>query len=216
MNRPTLRVLVADDHEVVRKGIRTMLEDREGWHVCAEATTGTEAVKLTAQLRPDIVIMDVEMKELDGLEATRRIKKGYPEIEVLIFTMHDAEYLIREALSAGARAFVLKSEGGRNLISAVENIAEHRSFIAGVASEVLLKNMLRVPVSSEDAPRLTAREREIVQLLADGKSNKETATIMGISVKTVETHRASVMRKLGLNSIVELVRYAVREGFIKA
>ncbi|PYS17622.1 MAG: DNA-binding response regulator [Acidobacteria bacterium] len=211
----TVRVLLADDHDVVRKGVRTMLEGREGWQVCGEASTGTEAVRLAAQLQPDIAVLDLEMAELDGLQATRLIKKDQPQIEVLIFTMHDTEYLIREVLSAGARAFVLKSEGGRALIEAIESVSRHKPFFAARASETLLNSFLKSTAHSNEPSPLTDREREVVQLLSAGQSNKQVAAALGISVKTVETHRAAVMRKLGFSSIVELVRYAVRERLIK-
>ena len=211
----TVRVLLADDHDVVRKGVRTMLEGREGWQVCGEASTGTEAVRLAAQLQPDIAVLDLEMAELDGLQATRLIKKDQPQIEVLIFTMHDTEYLIREVLSAGARAFVLKSEGGRKLIEAIESVSRHKPFFAARASETLLNSFLKSTAHSNEPSPLTDREREVVQLLSAGQSNKQVAAALGISVKTVETHRAAVMRKLGFSSIVELVRYAVRERLIK-
>ncbi len=216
MKQAPVRLLLADDHDVVRKGLRTMLEARDGWHVCGEASTGREAVELASKLRPDITVLDLEMADLDGLEAARQIKKDQPGMEVLIFTIHDTEHLIREVLSAGARGFVLKSEGGRKLIEAIESVLEHKPFFATRASETLLNSFLRSRMEPQQTSRLTAREREIVRLLADGKSNKEVATILGISVKTVETHRAAVMRKLGFTSIVKLVRYAVREGLIKA
>lgn len=216
MKRESVRLLLADDHDVVRKGLRTMLEARDGWVVCGEASTGREAVELANKLQPDITVLDLEMADLDGLEATRQIKKDQPSMEVLIFTIHDTEYLIREVLSAGARGFVLKSEGGRKLIEAIESVLDHKPFFATRASETLLNSFLRSRIEPTHASRLTTREREIVRLLADGKSNKEASTILGISVKTVETHRAAIMRKLGLTSIVKLVRYAVREGLIKA
>jgi DNA-binding NarL/FixJ family response regulator len=215
MKTQLVRVLLADDHDVVRRGVRTMLECREGWQVCGEATTGKEAVKLASELRPDIAVLDLEMGELDGLEATRLIKKAEPQIEVLIFTMHDTEYLIREVLSAGARAFVLKSEGGRKLIEAIENASKHKPFFAAKASEALLNQLLKSRATANESSHLTEREREVVRLLAMGKTNKEAAVTLGISVKTVETHRAAIMRKLGFNSIVELVRYAVRERLVK-
>src|SRR5438093_5633222 len=210
----TVRVLLADDHDVVRKGVRTMLEGREGWQVCGEASTGTEAVRLAAQLQPDIAVLDLEMAELDGLQATRLIKKDQPQIEVLIFTMHDTEYLIREVLSAGARAFVLKSEGGHRLIRAIECVMQHKPFVDGRASVALLNHFRASRTHTQRHSRLTDRECEIVQLLATGSSNKEAARKLGISVKTVETHRAAIMRKLGFSSVVKLVRYAVRERLI--
>jgi DNA-binding NarL/FixJ family response regulator len=217
MKRRHVRVLVADDHDVVRKGVCAILEAREGWHVCAEASNGIEAVSLAADRQPDVAIIDLEMRELDGLAVTRQIKKLNPHIEVVIFTMHDDDQLIRDVLSAGARTFVLKSEGVRMLVKAVEGAIEHKSFFPARASETLLNTVRSSHGDPVPPPSpLTEREREIVQLLAEGKSNKETAQALGISVRTVETHRAAIMRKLGVTSIVKLVRYAVREGFIKA
>jgi DNA-binding NarL/FixJ family response regulator len=203
-------ILLADDHDVVRKGLRTMLEAQEQWVVCAEAATGHEAIKLAAQFKPKIAVLDLEMAEVSGLEATRQIRKQSPGTQVLIFTMHDTEYLIREVLLAGARAFVLKSEGGRMLIEAIHAALEDKSFFSGRASESLLNNL------KGDQASITDREREVIRLLAVGKTNKEVANIMAISVKTVETHRAKIMRKLEMSSIAELVRYAVRQHLIKA
>jgi DNA-binding NarL/FixJ family response regulator len=213
--KPAVRLLLADDHDVVRKGLRTMLEAREGWQVCGEASTGQEAVELASKLHPDITVLDLEMSDLDGLEAMRRIKKHHPATEVLIFTIHDTDYLIREVLSAGARGFVLKSEGGRKLIEAIEAVLDHKPFFATRASETLLNTFLRSRTENDETSPLTWRERDIVRMLAEGKSNKEVSSVLGISVKTVETHRAAIMRKLRFTSIVQLVRYAVREGLIK-
>jgi DNA-binding NarL/FixJ family response regulator len=193
-----------------------MLEAREGWSVCAEATTGKEAVRLAVETQPDVAVLDLEMNELDGLEVTRQIKQHQPQIEVLIFTMHDAEHLIREVLSVGARAFVLKAEGAQALIDAIESLSEHKPFFAARASEALLNSFLKTAGTSDEAAPLTTRAIEIVQLLAEGKSNKEVAAALRISVKTVETHRAAIMHKLKLTSVVDLVRYAVRERIIKA
>jgi DNA-binding NarL/FixJ family response regulator len=185
-------------------------------HICAEATNGTEAVELVAAMRPDIAVLDLELGDPDGMAVTRQIRERWPRTEVLIFTMHDNEFLIREALSAGARAFVLKSEGSRGLIKAIECMSEHKPFFAGRASETLLNSIRVLPAIPTEPSILTAREREVVRLLASGRSNKQAAVSLGISVKTVETHRAAIMRKLGFSSIVKLVRYAVRERFIKA
>lgn len=205
-----LRLLLADDHEVVRQGLRAVLSDRRDWTICAEATTGREAVELARQHRPDIVVMDLTMPELSGLEATRQIHAVMPRIEVLILTMHASEHLVREVLAAGARGFVLKSDAGKSLITAVEALARHESFLTpnvlgGVANGFL--NPARDP--------LTPREREIVQLVAEGKSTKELADQLGISVKTAETHRSNIMRKLGLRSVSEVVRYAVRNHLVE-
>jgi DNA-binding NarL/FixJ family response regulator len=216
MSARTVQILLADDHDVVRKGLRTMLETRKDWHVCGEATTGNEAVLLATRLRPDIAVLDLEMAELDGIRATQEIKSAQPEIEVLIFTMHDSGYLIREALAAGARAFVLKSEGGRKLVEAIEAVIQHKPYFVQRVSETLLNSSLKS--GSPKGPKfiLTQREREVVQLLANGKSNKESAAALGISVKTVETHRSAIMRKLQINSVAQLVRFAVRERIVKA
>jgi DNA-binding NarL/FixJ family response regulator len=210
-----VRILLADDHDVVRTGIRAILE-ASGMQICAEANNGKDAVKLVAKTQPDIAVLDLELGELDGVTVTRQIKKHSPDTEVLIFTMHDNEYLIREALSAGARAFVSKSEGARSLIQAIECVRKHKPFFAARASETLLQSVRTSRSNDKEASPLTDREREVVQLLASGKSNKQAALSLGISVKTVETHRAAIMRKLGFSSIVKLVRYAVRERFIKA
>lgn len=210
-----VRLLLADDHDVVRAGVRAILEAHAGWEVCAVAANGKEAARLADELVPDIVILDLEMEGLDGVAVTRRIKKHQPQIEVIIFTMHDNDYLIGEVLSAGARAFILKSDSGRTLIEAIERAIEHKPFFPAKISETLLNSFMKSQ-DKADEPRLTDREIHIVQVLASGKSNKEAAHLLGISIKTVETHRAAVMRKLGFKSIVELVRYAVREGLIEA
>jgi DNA-binding NarL/FixJ family response regulator len=215
MRAKQIKVLLADDHDVVRAGVRTLVE-AQGWQVSAEATNGREAVKLAGDVPTDVAVLDLEMGEPDGVTVVRQITKHLPKVEVVIFTMHDNEYLIREVLSAGACAFVLKSEGGRKLIQAIQSAADHTPFFAARASETLLKNLVTSRTDDLNEPALTYREREVVQLVAGGSSNKEVAVTLGISVKTVETHRAKIMRKLGCSSIVELVRFAVRENFIKA
>jgi DNA-binding NarL/FixJ family response regulator len=215
MRGKQIKVLLADDHDVVRAGVRTLVE-AQGWQVSAEASSGKEAVKLASDVPIDVAVLDLEMGELDGVTVVRQIRKHEPKVEVVIFTMHDNEYLIREVLSAGARAFVLKSEGGRKLIQAIQSAADHMPFFAARASEALLRNLVASRGDDHSESALTYREREIVQLVAGGSSNKEVAETLGISVKTVETHRAKIMRKLGLSSIVQLVRFAVRQNFIKA
>jgi len=216
MKNERVNVLLADDHDVVRTGVRTILKARENWHVCAEAANGIEAVRFAVTHRPDIIVLDLEMGKLDGLDVTRQIKEDQPQTQVVIFTMHDNEQLIREVLSAGAMAFTLKSEGGRILIRAIECAIKRKLFLSPRAAEVLIDSFRTSRASTEDPSPLTDREKEIVRLLASGRSNKETAGALGISVKTVEKHRAKIMRKLGFKSIVNLVRYAVREHFIKA
>jgi DNA-binding NarL/FixJ family response regulator len=211
--------LIADDHEVVRQGIRALLETHEGWVVAGEAVTGRQAVEKARQLRPDLVIMDITMPEMNGLEATRQIRKELPEAEVLVLSVHDSEQLVREVLEAGARGYVLKSDAGRDLLAAVETLCHHKPFFTAKVSEMVLEGFLKGGPTSESGKSplgaLTAREREIVQLLAEGQSNKEVADTLGISVKTVETHRSHVMAKLNLHSMSDLVRYAVRNQLIQ-
>jgi DNA-binding NarL/FixJ family response regulator len=217
VSKTLVRILLADDHDVVRKGLRGLLEVNSAWQVCGEATNGRDAVKLAMELKPDLAVLDLEMPELNGLEATRQIKKDLPDLEVLIFTMHETDQFIRDALVAGARGFVLKADAGRYLVEAVEALSRHKPFFTSKASETLLEKFLESTAAPPiEAHRLTDREREIVQLLAEGKGNKEISAILYISVKTVETHRAAIMRKLKMNSIVDLVRYAIRNNWIKA
>jgi len=214
-----VNILVADDHDVVRRGLCDMLSAHEGWRVCGEASNGREAVKLAAKLKPDVVVLDLSMPELNGLEATRQIRHELPRTEVLIFTMHETEQLIREVLAAGARGYVLKSDAGRHLVTAVESLSHHKPFFTARVSEALLDAYLKSASKPDEGSvvrTLTPREREIVQMLAEGKSNKEVATGLSISIKTVETHRAAVMRKLDINSIVELVHYAIRNQLVEA
>jgi DNA-binding NarL/FixJ family response regulator len=191
-----------------------MLESHPGWEVCAEASNGRTAVKLAQQLKPNIAVIDLELPDLNGLEATRQIKKELPEIEVLIYTMYETEELIRKVLAAGARGYVLKSDAGQHLTEAVEALSRHKLFLTPVASETVLESFLKSTRHEREDSVLTNREREIVQLLAEAKANKEIAAALCISVKTVETHRASIMRKLGINSIVALVHYAIRNNLV--
>jgi DNA-binding NarL/FixJ family response regulator len=212
-----LRLLVADDHDLLRRGLRGLLEEHDGWQVCAEARNGREAVELAAKLQPDIAVVDLSMPEMNGLEATRQILRDAPETEVLIFTMHETEQLVRDVVHAGARGYVLKSDAAAHLVTAVEALAHHRPYFSSRVSDTILAGFLRAGRDPEEGSGtvLTAREREIVQLLAEGKSNKDVAATLVISIKTVETHRATIMRKLGINSIVELVHYAVRNKLIE-
>lgn len=217
----TLRVLVADDHEVVRKGLRSILEEQPGWEVSGEASDGREAVDKARELRPDVSVVDVGMPGMNGLEATRQMLRHDPETKVLILTMHESDPLIREVLDAGARGYLLKSDAGRDLINAVDAIRCNKTyFTARVAQMVLdgyLEKKQRMPADADGpASRLTPRQREIVQLLAEGKSSKEVAVALGLSVKTAETHRANIMRRLNCHSVSELVRYAIRNNIIEA
>lgn len=211
------RILIADDHEVVRRGLRALLETRPGWEVCGEAVTGRQAVEEVRRLAPDIVIMDISMPEMNGLEATRQINRMSPKTQTLILSVHDSEQLAHEALEAGARGYVLKSDAGRELLDAVEALCQHKPFFTARVSEMVLEGYLKggAEINKEALNPLTAREREIVQLLAEGKSNKEIADLLEISVKTVETHRSHIMSKLNLHSLSDLVRYAVRNQLVQ-
>ncbi len=214
----TLRVLVADDHAMVRKGLRGEIEERPGWTVCGEARTGAEAVALARQLKPDIVVMDFSMPDLNGLEATRQIRRELPRTQVLILTMHDTERLVRDVLAAGARGYLLKSDAGNVLVTALETLQRGKPFFTSKVAEMVLQGYLEPEKAQagEEATVLTPREREIVQLIAEGKSTKELADHLGISTKTAETHRSNLMRKLNLRSVSEVVRYAIREKIMEA
>ncbi len=208
------RILIADDHDVVRSGVRSILESREGWEVVAEAKDGKEAIDLALATRPDVVVLDYALPLVNGVEATRQIRTRVPGAEVLIFTMHDTDSLVRDVLEAGARGFLLKSDARQFLISAVESLAAHKPFFTGKVSETLLETYLSRGSTTESA--LSAREKAVVQLISEGKTNKQIADILSISTKTVETHRAMAMRKLNLETTAGLIRYAIRNGLVEA
>jgi DNA-binding NarL/FixJ family response regulator len=212
-----LRILVADDHDVMRLGIKELLGTREGWEICAEARDGREALAKTGELQPDIAILDVNMPELNGIEAARRIRKKFVNTEVLIISFEYSDNLIRQIIDVGARGFVVKGDSERDLIAAVEALSNHRPYFTPRATDVTLGRVRgEGPGFREFAGnRLTPRELEIVQLLAEGKSSKEVAESLTISIKTADTHRANIMRKLDLHSVTELVRYAVRNQIVK-
>jgi DNA-binding NarL/FixJ family response regulator len=215
-----VRILVADDHDVVRRGIKSLIESQPGWQVCDEARSGREAVAKAEERKPDIVVLDISMPELNGLEAARRIHKVSPNSEILILSVHYSDQLIKDILDVGVRGFVVKSDSDRDLIVALETLANHKPFFTSIATEVMLTKFLRpasIPAPGEmRTSRLTSREREIVQLLSEGRSSKEVSSSLGISVKTVDTHRANIMQKLGIHSVSELVRYAVRNRIVEA
>src|SRR5271163_2741469 len=215
----TLRILIADDHDLMRRGIKGMLQSHAGWEICGEAHTGREAVSKAEELKPDIVILDISMPDLNGVDAAKRIRKSSPDTEVLILSVHYSDQLIRDILEAGVRGYIVKSDSDRDLIIAVETLANHKPFFTPRATEVMLTNFNEGKTRAEPPEtmrdRLTSREREIVQLLAEGKSSKEVASSLNISVKTAETHRANIMRKLQLHTVSELVRYAVRNQIIE-
>lgn len=212
-----VRILIADDHEIVRKGIAAQISQCPGWQVIAEAPNGRAAVELALSLEPDLIVLDFSMPELNGLAAARRILEALPEARILILTVHESEQVVREVLSAGARGYVLKSDAGRTLMAALEALLEGGTFFTPKVGRMVLDGYLSNPAAPESSPAwvLSPREREIVQLLAEGKSNKEVATALGISVKTAETHRSNVMRKGDFGSLAELVRYAIRNRIIE-
>jgi DNA-binding NarL/FixJ family response regulator len=213
-----LRILIADDHEIVRRGLRTLLSSRPGWMICAEAGTGREAICKAEEQRPDIVVMDIAMPGMNGLEATRKIRKKLPKTQVLILSLHYSDQLVREVVDAGARGYILKSDASRDLFRAIEAVRNQGTFFTSNAAQILLDgfcNPGQAPRTPLMRTSLSAREREIVQLLAEGKSSKEVATVLGISVKTAETHRSNIMRKLEIHSVSELVRFAVKNCMIE-
>jgi DNA-binding NarL/FixJ family response regulator len=216
MTTTALRILIVDDHAVVRRGVRALLESQTHWEVAGEATTGREAVDAAKRLRPDIVVMDLSLPELNGLDAARQILKDSPGTEVLVLTMHHSEELARNALQAGARGYVLKSDADQNLIAAVESLRQHKPFLTSAVTEFVLDDYIRHVDDTPRYPEITHREREVIQLLAEGRSNKESAVALGVSVKTIEAHRANIMRKLHLRSASDLVRYAVRNNIVQA
>jgi DNA-binding NarL/FixJ family response regulator len=207
------RILIADDHDVVRSGLNAILSSQFGWEVVAEAEDGRKAVELVAETRPDVAILDYQLPLLNGVDATREIRMIRPQTEVLIFTMHESELLLREALEAGARGYLLKSDARKFLIAAVESLSQHKPFFTGRVSEALLNAFLSQGHATDGV--LTARERGVVQLIAEGHSNKEAAQILGLNLKTVESHRASAMRKVNVNSTATLVRYAIRNKLVE-
>ena len=210
-----VRIVVADDHEVVRKGLIDILREKPEWQVCGEARNGREAIEKAKLLMPDVMIMDVSMPGLNGLEATRQIVKADPAIKILILTLHDSDQVIRNVLDAGARGFLLKSDSGCELVAAVDALLRDKTYFTSKVAAMVLEGYLRggTPFTAGQNP-LTPRERQVVQLLAEGSSTKEVAAALGLSVKTAETHRSNIMRKLQLHSVSELVLYAVRNNIV--
>jgi DNA-binding NarL/FixJ family response regulator len=213
-----LRILIADDHEVARQGIRSLLESHPGWEICAEAKDGREAVEAATRQHPDILLLDIGMPNLNGLDAARQILAANPDACILILTIHDSEQVVREVLAAGARGFLLKSDAGRDLMAAVEALQNRRTFFTPKIAQMMLDGYLR-PFEETDTTGqqciLTPREREVIQLVAEGKTTKEVASALSLSVKTAETHRTNLMRKLNLHSVADLTLYAVRNGIVQ-
>jgi DNA-binding NarL/FixJ family response regulator len=215
-----LRLLVADDHEIVRKGLCVLLQEQPGWAVVAEAGDGREAVEKAKETKPDVVIMDIGMPGLNGLEATRQIIKSESQAKILILTIDESDTLVREVLDAGARGYLLKSDVAADLVKAVNALGRNKTFFTPKVAEMVLDGFLKKhgKVQEEDetaADQLTPRQREVVQLLAEGKSSKEVAVALNLSVKTAETHRANIMSRLDCHTLTELVRYAIRKKIIR-
>lgn len=213
-----IRVFLADDHDVVREGLRNVLEHSASLRVevLGEASTGAEAVKKIAELKPDVAVLDISMPELNGVEATRKIHQQSPNTRVLILTVHDSEQLIESVLSAGARGYLLKRDAVRCLAMAVESLSNGVLYLSNKPSELVMQSYLTQVASDGGSSTLSASEREILQLVAEGNSNKEISSLRGITVKTAETHRVKIMHKLKVRSVAGLVRYAVRNGIIDA
>ena len=218
--KTTVRILIADDHAVVCQGTRAVIEQQPGWEVCGVAATGREAVKQAFALKPDIVVMDMSMPDLNGLDAARQIKLRLPQTEILIFTAHQTEELVREVFEAGVKSVIFKSQAHHFLVEAIRSLSQHKPFFGDKVSEILFADILnrseRNPSQRARSGNLSAREREIVQLISEGKSNKAVADALDISVRTAEAHRGSILRKLRLDSVAGLVRYAIRNKMIEA
>jgi DNA-binding NarL/FixJ family response regulator len=213
-----LRIVVADDHALMRRGICDLLESEPGWEVAAQATNGREAVDAVARVRPDVLVIDLAMPELNGLTAAREVLHAFPKVEIVLLTMHNTEQTIQEVLKCGARGYVLKSDAEQDLIAAVKAVSQGKPFFTPSVAEVVLKGYLRYnsnPQGTAERQELTTREREVVQLLAEGKGNKDVAGAMHVSVKTVEAHRSNINRKLSIRTTSELVRYAVRNAIVE-
>jgi DNA-binding NarL/FixJ family response regulator len=208
------RILIADDHDVVRSGLRKILEAQPNCEVIAEASDGKEALRKTIETKPDIAVLDYSLPLVNGVEVTRQIRMQLPKTEVLIFTMYDSEAVVQQLLRAGARGYVVKTDAKRDLLAAIEALASHKPFFTDKISEALLTSYLAQP--ERRVSPLTNRERGVVQLIAEGHTNKWIAQDLGISLKTVETHRAAIMRKLNLSSPAALVRYAIRNKIVEA
>lgn len=215
MTSPIKRILVVDDHDAVRRGVRQLLETKPYYQVVAEAADGRTALALARETRPDIAILDYSIPQLNGLDLSHALKREFPRIEILLYTMHDREEIIMDVLRAGVRGLVLKSDAEQHLTAALDALSIHRSYFSGAISDTLLDQFLDSK-PQKVASSLTHREREVVQQVAEGRINKEIAARLNISIKTVETHRASAMRKLKLRTTADLVRYAVRNQLVQA
>ncbi len=216
---PALRILLADDHEMIRRGTRLLLERQPGWQICAEATTGPQAVAAAVETRPDVAIVDVIMPGLDGLEVVRQLRKAAPQVEIVAFTAQTSEVLVQNLFAAGVRSCIGKSEDGEHLVQAVRAAAAHKPYFTAQTSEILFTRYLQgggKAGSAQPGSPLSPREHEVLRLVALGQANKEISELLGLSIRTVETHRAALLHKLGLKSVADIVRYAIRNGIIEA
>jgi DNA-binding NarL/FixJ family response regulator len=212
------RILIADDHDIVRKGLRALVQEEPSWQIVADVQDGRSAVAKTQELKPDIAILDIAMPSLNGLDATKQIVKVNPDTKVLILTMHDSELLIQNVLSAGARGYLMKTDAGRDLVVAIRALLLGQTYFTQRVAQIVLDTFTgkKTTTTGGDIQSLTAKEREVVQLLAEGKSSKEAADVLNVSTKTLETHRSNVMRKLGCHSVTDVVRYAIRNHLAQA
>lgn len=214
-----VHIVIADDHQVVRRGLRAILEAQPGWKVCGEASDGREVLEMARQLKPDVVVLDISMPELNGLMVAKQILKMLPRTEVVILTVHDSDQMAREVLVAGVRGYVLKSDAERDLVAAVKAVRAHKPFFTTKVSEMVLEGYLKGRPQWDEQrvvrDRLTAREREVVQLISEGKTNKEIAASLHISINTAEAHRANILNKLDAESFTEVIRYAIRNRIVQ-
>jgi DNA-binding NarL/FixJ family response regulator len=212
----SFRILIADDHEIVRQGIRAIIESHPGWEVCAEAVDGRETLQRVGECNPDLVALDIGMPNMNGLDAARQILHDNPKAKILFLTVYDTDAAAKTAMQLGAKGLILKSDAGKELIGAIETIQRNAIYFSPKLSHAGLGSDLRGSRRSLEKDTLTPRESEVIKLLAEGKSTKDVAALLGLSVKTAETHRSNIMGKLGLHSVSELVLYAVRNNIVQA
>jgi DNA-binding NarL/FixJ family response regulator len=208
------RVMLVDDHDLIRRGIRSLLETTPEWTICGEAGNAAEALQIAAQAKPDILVVDISMPRVSGLDLILQIRKILPKVEILVLTMHDSERMVAQALRAGARGYLLKSDDSGRLIEAVSALCRHNTYFSASVSDTLLHTYLNGRATDEQE-RLTPRERQIVKLVAEGNSNKRIAIVLNVSIKTVETHRSAAMRKIGASSSADLALYAARNELVQ-